>query len=417
MSTHVPSRGARAPRNRPWPTATVPQPLLTRLHDLPDPREQLAAVAMHHFDDLTRQIAWQVGDVTAQDLVQDVIVRHLARHDRDPQPDYAEVAPYHRLRASLIASARYAAIDHLRTDAGHGDVLMPDARSRADQAFPDEGHEPRLLDADAAALHDGLRRIDGRRARVVRMRLTGATFEEIADHLDVSLSTAYKVYQKALRDVYPVLQRYVRGEYCSEYGPFLMLACDSRDADPHEHPLAAVVGADRAHTIMSHVFGDPDIPADDGCPLCQRAATQFGAVLVEYLPMPLLLIPASGIVAVLKAALTSAWGALTGTAAVKGTAIVAASALTIGGTLSVTNRNGSPSPGPVPAVTAPQSTVVPQLPNRPAASTQTRPKPRTKPKPRATPSPSAEFAPAASPPARSAAPRPGSGTAAGEFSP
>jgi RNA polymerase sigma factor (sigma-70 family) len=417
MSTHVPQRAARAPRNRPWSTATIPSELLDRLVDLDDAREQLAAVAMHHFEDLTRQIAWQVGDETAQDLVQDVVMRHLARHDRDPQPDYAAVPTYHRLRASLIASARFAAIDHLRRHSGRGEVPLPDALAQADRQVIDQSETSGVLDADAAALHDGLRRIDRRRASVLRMRLTGATFEEIADNLGVSLSSAYKVYQKALRDVHPVLTRYIHGDYCSEYAPFLLLACDSRGADPHEHPLAAVVGDARARQITLHVFGDPDVEVDDGCPLCQRAATQFGAVLVDYLPMPLLLLPASGIVAGLKAAITSIWGAMTGTAAAKGVAVAAASAIAIGGTISVTQHRLS---APAPSTIAPAVRVSSAPAGSRGLADAQRPTMRRTP-PKKTPTPrsaSSEFEPAPSTstkPSTTQKHRPGN--AAAEFSP
>ena len=415
MSTHVPPRLVRAPRNRPWATATVPEPLARRLKDHEDPREQLATVAMHHFDDLTRQIAWQVGEVTAQDLVQDVVVRHLARHDADPQPGYASVAAYHRLRASLIAATRYAAIDQLRTRAANSEVAMSDARTREIEAVDDLPANELPLEADAAALHDGLRRIESRRASVLRMRLIGATFEDIADSLDVSLATAYKIYQKGLRDVFPLLQRYVRGEYCATYGPYLLLAYESRDADPDEHPLAAVVGAERARTILFHIFGDPDVTSDDGCPLCQRAATQFGAVLVHYLPMPLLVVPASGVVAALKAAVTSAWSTLSGTAAVKGTAVVAASALAVGGTLSVTHRDPQQAPASrpaTPAISQPTTIARPPAISRPA-----RGRPRKTGNTPAVRSATREFEPNSTLPTRTRTARPGAGSAANEFSP
>ncbi len=361
MSTHTPrhtdgTRPRRAPRR--WASATVPMDLTDQLGRFADARDQLAAIAMYHFRDLVRQVGWQVGDAKAEDLVQDVILRHLGRHDTDPQPQYTSVNAYHKLRSSLITSTKNAAIDHLRRTATRAEMpvgtfggdRVDTVVGRAGGVLTSDVCDDLVRDLDSSALHDGLRRVDGRHAQLLRMKLNGATFSDIATHMEVSTTTAYKAYQRAMRSVQPVLERYGAGGFCNEYGPYLMIARQEHDRadDPSgEQPLTDMIGIERALELRLHVYGDPDVDSDEGCVACRHAGAQHGAALVMYLPAPLLLMPATGVIAVAKGAAASVWSSVTGWfsgllggsaasgVAAKGVGVVIAAAVAIGGTITV----------------------------------------------------------------------------------
>ena len=456
MSTHAPTRptitaGRRTPQ--PWAGSTVPPDITDRLDRNADARDQLAAIAMHHFQDLVRQVAWQVGDAKAEDLVQDVIVRHLTKHDAHPQPDYTSIGGYHRLRSSLITSIKNAAIDHLRrkstrTEMSVGTFTDDALRGRAgcDRGDPISDHAPH--DLDSSALQDGLRRVDKRHAQLLRMKLSGATFSDIATHLGVSTTAAFNAFQRAMSAVQPILERYRAGDFCRESGPHLLLVRQERDADTNpngERPLTDMIGLEYAREIRLHVYGDPDVDSDEGCVACQHAGAQQGSALVMYLPAPLLLVPTGGLIAAAKGAAASVWGWVPGwlgglsggsgaagggvTAgagvAAKGAAVVAAAALAVGGTITVNHiADGHPAttraPTKLGATLAPTATTHAQ--DTAPLSTPPRPVLRSTPstaRRSAHPgSPAAEFAPAPQP--RVLTPRKrrtGGGSATGEFAP
>lgn len=441
----------------PWAGSVVPVMLIDHLRSVPDGRDQLAVIAMHHFRDLVRQVAWQVGDAKAEDIVQDVILRHLGKHDTGPQSEYTSVNAYHKLRSSLITSTKNAAIDHLRRKSTRAEIAVGSfsddtlhdlvGRKGGDPAFESPDDAPR--DVDGAALHDGLRRIDKRHSRLLRMKLSGATFSDIATHMGVSTTTAYNAYQRAMRAVQPLLERYVAGGFCDEYGPHLLLARQEHDCagnPPDEQPLTDMIGTERAREIRLHVYGDPDVPADDGCVACRHSGAEHGAALIVYLPTPLLLVPAGGLFAVAKSTAAGTWGSITGCigallgdggtatggagagamVAAKGAAVVAAAALAVGGTITVRHLAGG-----YPSTTTPATTLAanpiqmvaarPRRVTPPSAAVRTS-APRTATSSRANTagsgSPAAEFTPAPEP--RSGTPptsNGGSGGAAGEFTP
>jgi DNA-directed RNA polymerase specialized sigma24 family protein len=367
MSTHAPTRPTITARHRtprPWAGSTVPSGLTDQLDRSADSRDQLAAIAMHHFQDLVRQVAWQVGDAKAEDLVQDVIVRHLTKHDADPQRSYASVSAYHKLRASLIRSTKNAAIDHMRRKSTRAETSVgtftDDAlRGLASSDSGDPISETAPRDLDSSALQDGLRRVDKRHAQLLRMKLSGATFGDIGTHLGVSTTTAFNVFKRAMSAVQPILERYGAGGFCRDSGPYLLLVRQERDAETAangERPLTDLIGSEHAREIRLHVYGDPDVDSDEGCDACQHAGAQQGSALVMYLPEPLLLVPSGGLIAAAKDTAVSVWGSVAGwlaglsgssdTAAlidvtegagvgVMSAAVLAAAALIVGGALTV----------------------------------------------------------------------------------
>lgn len=453
MTTHAPTHptiiaGRRTPQ--PWAGSTVPSSIIDQLDRSADARDQLAAIAMHHFQYLVRQVAWQVGHAKAEDLVQDVIVRHLTKHDADPQPDYTSVSGYHKLRSSLITSTKNAGIDHLRRKSTRAetsvgtftdDALRGLAGSDSGDPIPEDA--PR--DLDSSALQDGLRRVDKRHAQLLRIKLSGATFADIATHLGVSTTAAFNAFQRAMSAVQPILERYGAGGFCRDSGPYLMLVHQERnaEADPNgERPLTDLIGSEHALEIRLHVYGDPDVDSDEGCVACQHAGAEQGSALVMYLPAPLTLVPAGGLIAAAKGTGVSVWGSVTGwlgglsgssaaaagrvtagaSVAAKSVAVVAAAALAVGGTITISHvANGHPATTrarslvatPAPTVTAnPRGTTPQSMPPksspRKTASTDRRP---SRPG-----SPAAEFAPAPEPRAHNPRKRSaGGGSAAAEF--
>lgn len=368
MSTHAPTRPAITAARRspqPWAGSTVPSGITDQLDRTADARDQLAAIAMHHFRDLVRQVAWQVGDAKAEDLVQDVIMRHLTKHDAGQRPDYTSVRGYHKLRASLITSTKNAAIDHLRRKSTRAETsvgtFMDDAvrgRAGSDGGDPNSENAPR--DLDSSALQDGLRRVDKRHAQLLRMKLSGATFGDIGTHLGVSTTAAFNAFKRAMNAVQPILERYGAGGFCRDSGPYLLLVRQERDAETAsngERPLTDLIGSEHALEIRLHVYGDPDVDSDEGCDACQHAGAQQGSALVMYLPEPLLLVPSAGLIAAAKDTAVSAWASIAGwlaglsgsggtalvdvtegaSAAVKGAAVLAAAAMAVGGTITISH--------------------------------------------------------------------------------
>ena len=460
MTTHlhtptVPKRGRRPIGVRPG--STVPAEIATRLHGVGDAGEQLGAIARHTLPEMIRRIAWQVGHAKAEDLAMDVIERHLADHAANPREGYCTVEAYHRLRASLIRSTVNASIDHLRRkstrvevpvgsffDEGEHDSLLREGGDLTTEA-EDEALHRRL---DAAALYDGLRRLDARDAELLRMKLDGATFADLAGHLGVrSTNAAFKQYQRAVCAVQKVLRRYGAGGYCADYAPYLLLVRQEAAAtDDGERPLTDVVGAERARAIRLHIFGDPEIASDDGCAGCRTAGCEHEIILGSFLPAPLLLLPAVGLVAAVKGAVGGAWSGLTGWlggmfggggatvgagVAAKGTAIVAAAAVAVGGSVTVRNAvHHAPSPVRAEvAVQASRDSPVPQASTPSVVITRQRVPPTRPSVPAAQPSrttatvsaPEAEFAPTPRPRMRAARTRPAraasGGSALGEFAP
>ena len=375
--THTPvvaTRGRRRLGARPG--STVPTHIAMRLRGVTDGAEQLGAIAHHTLPELIGKIAWQVGHAKAEDLAMDVIERHLAEHRKNPRDTYHHVDEYHRLRASLIRSTVNASIDHLRCkstrvempvgsffDDGDHDLALAGGDLPIDEC--DEALHRRL---DAAALYDGLRRVDARDAELLRMKLDGSTFVELADHLGVrSTNAAYKQYQRALSAAQKILERYGAGGYCAEYGASLLLLRQEAAAtdDGAERPLTDMVGTERAREIRLHVYGDPAIASDDGCAGCRNAGREHEMILGSFLPPPLLLIPAAGLLAALKGAVGGAWSGLTGWmgglfgggggaaagvgVVAKGTAIVAAAAVAVGGSVMVRSAVHHAPAQPVPA--------------------------------------------------------------------
>ncbi len=203
MTTALPASTRRRPPAA-RPGSTVPAGLAERLARLPDPRDQLVAIAEHERPRLERRTAAMVGLTNAQDVVSEVIVRHLEAHLAQPRPSYLGVEGYHRLRASLIRSARNAAVDFGRRRAwaevlagGPGDPALEGALlGRAPATDDDDADDSLPSRLDAAALYDALRRLKPRDADVLRVKLVERrTFAELARHLGVrSTNAAHKHY-------------------------------------------------------------------------------------------------------------------------------------------------------------------------------------------------------------------------------
>ncbi len=455
--THTPVVATRGRRTLGGarPGSTVPTHIAMRLRGVTDGAEQLGAIAHHTLPELIGKIAWQVGHAKAEDLAMDVIERHLTEHRKNPRDSYHHVDEYHRLRASLIRSTVNASIDHLRRKSTRVEMSVGSFFDDGDHDMAvaggdlpiDECDEALHRHLDAAALYDGLRRVDARDAELLRMKLDGATFTELADHLGVrSKNAAFKQYQRALSAAQTILERYGAGGYCAEYGASLLLLRQEAAAtdDGAERPLTDMVGTDRAREIRLHVYGDPAIASDDGCAGCRNAGREHEVILGSFLPPPLLLIPAAGLLAAVKGAVGGAWSGLTswlgglfggggGAAAGAGvaakcTAVIAATAVAVGGSVTVRNAVHRSPPKPVPAkvsamTPAPAVVFTPRRTTRPRTSTATTKASAATPARITTRagSPAAEFTP--TPRSRTSAPRKRSpraaagGNAAAEFAP
>ncbi len=450
---HIGATRARRP-TRARPGATIPTQIIDRLRGVTDPADQLGAIAHHALPELVRKIAWQVGHAKAEDLAMDVIERHLAEHRKNPRDSYCTVEDYHRLRASLVRSTVNASIDHLRRkstrvelpigsfgeDYTHSKVVRAGGEMIADDA--EDGPHHRF---DAAALYDGLRRVDTRDAELLRMKLDGSTFAELADHLGVrSTNAAYKRYQRAMSAVQTVLERYGAGGYCADHGSYLLLLRQevAFSGDGGEQPLTDMVGQERALGIRMHVYGDPAIASDDGCAGCRKAGQEHEMILGSFLPPPLLLVPAAGVIPAVTGALAGAWSALSGWfggllggggggaaagvgVATKGAALVAAATVAVGGAITIhTVVDGAPAKSvPVKAFGRDPTPSVTIEPRRPAPVHTSIPKPaaarRAASRPPAAGSARDEFAPTPQPRTSvTRAPRTsGGGSAVGEFTP
>ena len=353
LATHTPRRRPAAAR----PGASVPADLADRLRRMTDPRDQLIAIAEHGRRRLERSVAGMVGATNAEDVVSEVIVRHLERHASEPPTSYAGVEGYHRLRASLIRSTRNAAVDMTRRRAwaevltgGPGDPHLRGALlGNAEDPGGGAGAGSLAAALDGAALYDALRRLDPADADVLRVKLVeGATFAGLAAHLGVrSTNAAHKRYLRAIRAAQSALARYGAGGYCSDSAPYLALLAQEVAGRANHRPLSEMLGEARAEAIRLHVWGAPDTPGDEGCHGCQIATRREGRALAMFLPPVLLAMPVprpAGLVAAVTGArdAVTTWlaGVLTGFGPAapggagllgRGAALAAAAILTVGG--------------------------------------------------------------------------------------
>lgn len=455
MSTQAPTapakltrtRGRRRPAARTG--STIPPQIAEMLRSVSDPKEQLALITAHHSPHVVKDLSYLVGFAQAEEFVQDVILQLLETDTPTPGAPYTSVEGYNRLRARLITYSTNRVIDHSRKTSARSEVLVGTMSDPATTEWLereggrlaiDVDDETLVSNLDASALYDAMRRVEPRDAELVRMKLEGATFNDICEHLRVrSTNAAFKQYSRAVCAVQKVLRQYGFGGFCSDYGEYLLLLRQEVTADSQgtERPLTEMVGKERALEIRLHVYGDPKISSDEGCHGCRHAGETHAVALHSF--NPLVFLPAAGLIGVAKGAIAGAWGNLTGWvaglfgggAAVKGTAVVVAATAAIGGTITIEHvaHNARPaapasSPAQTRVVTVPRPKFTP-----PARTTITKPKEATaastskpagaKPK-RLAPSAEQEFAPT---PNITPAPRPrtsrssGGGSASGEFTP
>ena len=457
MSTQAPAAPAKLTRTRskrrPAVRAgsTIPTQLADMLRGVGDPKQQLALITAHHSPEVVKDLAYVVGRAQAEEFVQDAILRLFETHTPKPGAPYTSVEGYHRLRAALITYSTNKVIDHRRRVATRSEVLVaamddPETsqwleREGGNLAI-EAGDANLVANLDASALYDAMRRVDIRDAELVRMKLEGATFYDICGHLGVrSTNAAFKHYSRAVCAVQKILRHYGFGGYCNDYGEYLLLArqevaAAGRDS---ERPLTEMVGDERALEIRLHVYGDPNIPSDEGCYGCQHAGETHAVALHTF--NPLIFLPAAGLVGAAKGAIAGAWGNITGwfgglfgggatggatagTGVVaKGAAVVVAATAAVGGTITIEHATHHQAPAKHPAKTLVVATQ-PRPTFTPPAARSSRPKETATaattskaPVKRHAPSAEAEFAPTPSPTPRRSSTSSRGGSPSGEFTP
>lgn len=155
--------------------------------DRPDPDSHWAAT----IERLQSFVAARVGDrELAADITQDVIVRSIAS---------GALSRVDNPTAWLYRSARNAVIDHYRTRRLHGSLPEPD--QWPDPDLP--GNEPNEATRELAhCLQPLLAELsDSARDALTRVDLNGATHQEAADELGISLSGMKSRVQRARRQL------------------------------------------------------------------------------------------------------------------------------------------------------------------------------------------------------------------------
>jgi len=159
--------------------------------DRPDPDDSWAET----IERLQSFVGSRVGDrELAADITQDVIVRSIASGALDRVDN-----PY----AWLYRSARNAVIDHYRTRRVH--AALPEADQWPDPDLP--GNEPNEATRELARCLEPLlaELPDAARDALTRVDLNGATHQEAADELGISVSGMKSRVQRARRQLRELL--------------------------------------------------------------------------------------------------------------------------------------------------------------------------------------------------------------------
>ncbi len=249
----------------------------------------------------------------ADDLVSDVIARHLVRMRADPPATFATPDAYQHLRASLLVSVRNAARnwlrDNRRTVAVDGEALL--GLIGASGASPLE--EVLFDDEDARALREAVARLAPAEARVAQLLgVEEYSTREAARMLGVPKSTVQDAWIRAQRSIRLSVDRYLDGGYCKESSPYLALLDAQRRAEGEgsaDRPLDDALGPERAAAIARHVYGTE--AAAGGCPACRLARARERAALRSFLP-PLFIAPPAGRLDALRDTLVGIWDGAVG---------------------------------------------------------------------------------------------------------
>jgi RNA polymerase sigma factor (sigma-70 family) len=264
----------------------------------------------HLRPELTRVARAAGAGAGAEDVVSDVIARHLARAASGAHGPLATADGYQHLRASLLVSVRNAARnwqrDNRRTIAVAGEVLadLVDHETPVEEALFDE--------EDVRALRDAIDRLGPEDARVAQLiGVEEFSSRQAAALLGLPKSTVHDAWGRARRAIRESVERYLEGGYCSDSAPYLALLDAQRRAEwdgAADRPLDDVVGAVRAAEIARHVYGGPGA---GGCPACRLARARERAALRSFLP-PVVIAPPAGRLDAVRDALLGTWDAVVG---------------------------------------------------------------------------------------------------------
>ena len=272
---------------------------------------QFTLIVDHLRSELARAARAAGVEAAADDVVSDVIARHLVRMAADPPVTFVTPDAYQHLRASLLVSVRNAARnwlrDNRRTIAVDGEVLL-DLMGASGSTSP---LEDALLDhEDARALQEAVARLAPAEARVAQLvGVEEYSAREAARMLGVPKSTVQDAWSRAQRSIRLSVDRYLEGGYCKESSPYLALLDAQRRAEGEgsaDRPLDDAIGPERAAAIARHVYGAD--AAAGGCPACRLARARERAALRSFLP-PVLIAPPAGRLDSLRDGLVGLWDA------------------------------------------------------------------------------------------------------------
>ncbi len=275
---------------------------------------QFTLIVDHLRPELTRVAQIAGVGAAADDVVSDVIARHLVRVTVDPRATFATPDAYQHLRASLLVSVRNAARnwlrDNRRTIAVDGEVLL-DLIGASESTSPLE--EILFDDEDARALQEAVARLAPAEARVAQLiGVEEYSAREAARILGVPKSTVQDAWSRAQRSLRLSVDRYLEGGYCRESSPYLALLDAQRRAERDglaDRPLDDAIGPERAGAIARHVYGAE--AGSEGCRACRLARARERAALRSFLP-PLLIVPPPGRLDSVRDALVGLWDAAVG---------------------------------------------------------------------------------------------------------
>ena len=119
----------------------------------------------------------------AEDVVQEVFIKMWKKREEWEQ--------YQNIEAWCMQMTKNLSIDKLRSKHAHTSVISPQMRLVANESRPDQQTETRDLVSQISQLMENL---PEKQKMVVRLRdIEELSYQEIADHLDLSL-TQVKVY-------------------------------------------------------------------------------------------------------------------------------------------------------------------------------------------------------------------------------
>ena len=280
------------------------------------PRAQFTLIVDGLRPELVRVARVAGVGASAEDVVSDVITRHLVRALADPPATFATPDAYQHLRAGLLVSVRNAARnwhrDNRRTIFVEGDVLIdllesPDVHSPVEELL--------FEDEDARALRDAISRLGAAESQVAQLiGVEEFSARAAAAMMGVPKSTVHDAWSRVQRSIRMSVDRYLEGGYCAECAPHLALLDAQRRAERDgcdDRPLDEAVGAERAVEIARHVYGSPADGEDDGCRVCRLTRTRERAALRSFLPPPFIA-PVPGLLGSVHDSLVDLWDATVG---------------------------------------------------------------------------------------------------------